>query len=179
VYLIKMWNQVRQYIGHRRRGVPKEVLKRVGINFACGFGAFFRPNEDIFIGSNVFMGRNVHIAAPCVIKNDVMLASYVAFVGGDHGYSKPRVMINARERNKPELIIIEEDVWIGHGAIILAGIKIERGSIIAAGGVVTKDVPACTIWGGAPAHFLRNRFLTEEEKRLHLEYLDERYKDVK
>jgi acetyltransferase-like isoleucine patch superfamily enzyme len=46
---------------------------------------------------------------------------------------------------------VEDDVWIGHGAIILAGVKIGRGSVVAADSVVTKDVPRYAIVGGIPA----------------------------
>lgn len=54
--------------------------------------------------------------------------------------------------------IIKNDVWIGHGAIINAGITIENGAVIAAGAVVTKDIPAYAIVGGNPAKLLRYRF---------------------
>lgn len=56
---------------------------------------------------------------------------------------------------------IKNDVWIGHGAMINAGICIENGAIIAAGSVVTKDVPAYAIVGGNPAKLIRYRFPDE------------------
>lgn len=55
-------------------------------------------------------------------------------------------------------IIIEDDVWIGANSIILSGVFIGRGSIIAAGSVVTKDVPAYSIYGGVPAKKINSRF---------------------
>ena len=55
-------------------------------------------------------------------------------------------------------IIVEDDVWIGFGAIILSGIHIGQGAIIGAGAVVTKDVPPYSIVGGAPARVIRKRF---------------------
>ena len=107
------------------------------------------------IGANVFMGIRVHIACPCLIKDDVMLASNVAFVGGDHRFDQADVPMNRGGRGRLRRIVIEEEAWIGHGAIILAGVHIGRGAIVGAGSVVTKNIPACAIWGGNPARFLR------------------------
>ena len=56
-----------------------------------------------------------------------------------------------------EDVAIEDDVWIGRRAIILPGVRIGRGAIIAAGAVVTKDVPAMTIFGGVPATAIGQR----------------------
>jgi len=53
--------------------------------------------------------------------------------------------------------IIEDEVWIGAGAIILRGVRIEKGAIVAAGSVVTKNIPSYEIWGGVPAKFIRKR----------------------
>ena len=66
------------------------------------------------------------------------------------------------------ITIIEDDVWIGTAAIIMSGVTIGRGSIVAAGSVVTKDIPSCEIWGGVPARKIRDRFETEEEKKYHI-----------
>ena len=67
---------------------------------------------------------------------------------------------------------IGNDVWIGHGAIILGGVKIGDGAIIAAGSVVTKDVPSMTIVGGNPAKVIKKRFDTPEEEKTHLASLN-------
>ncbi len=87
-----------------------------------------------------------------------MLASSVAIVGGDHVFrQKGRLMIEGgREHWKPT--IIGNDVWVGYGAIILNGVTIGDGVIVAAGSVVVKDVPPYTIVAGNPARFLCDRF---------------------
>lgn len=65
--------------------------------------------------------------------------------------------------------IIGNDVWIGSNSVILQGVKIGDGAIIAAGAVVTKDVPSYTIWGGVPAKFIKDRF--DEECKNYLQNL--------
>jgi acetyltransferase-like isoleucine patch superfamily enzyme len=62
-------------------------------------------------------------------------------------------------------ITIEDDVWIGSGAIITDGVHIEKGAVVAAGAVVVNDVPAHTVVGGIPAKVLRN--IDGEEARAH------------
>lgn len=71
-----------------------------------------------------------------------------------------------REARKQKRVTIGHDVWIGHGATILAGVKIGHGAVIAAGAVVTKDVEPYTIMAGVPARFLRWRFLPDIAGRL-------------
>lgn len=62
-------------------------------------------------------------------------------------------------------IIVEDDVWIGYGTTIMSGVKIGKGSVVAAGSVVTKDIPAYAIVGGVPAKIIKYRF-TEEIREL-------------
>lgn len=63
-------------------------------------------------------------------------------------------------------VVIGNDVWIGYGAILLAGVTVGDGAIIGAGAVVTKDVPAYSIVGGVPAKLIRYRFTEEERIKL-------------
>jgi acetyltransferase-like isoleucine patch superfamily enzyme len=76
----------------------------------------------------------------------------------------------AREA-EPYFIVIGNDVWIGTGAILMEGITIGDGAIVAAGAVVTRDVPAYTIVGGVPAREIRKRFTEEQiEKLMRLQW---------
>lgn len=54
--------------------------------------------------------------------------------------------------------VLGNDVWIGRESVIMPGVKIGDGAIVAAYSVVTKDIPAYTVWGGNPARFIKNRF---------------------
>lgn len=62
------------------------------------------------------------------------------------------------DRRKQDRAVIGNDVWIGHGVIVLPGVKVGDGAVLAAGAVVTKDVPPYTIVGGVPAKVIRERF---------------------
>jgi len=77
-------------------------------------------------------------------------------------------------------VVIGNDVWIGTGAILLEGISIGDGAIVAAGAVVTKDVPPYTIVGGVPAKQIRKRFEEEQiEKLLQLQWWDQSIEWIK
>lgn len=74
-----------------------------------------------------------------------------------------------RDESRP--VIIGDDVWIGHGAILMHGVSIGCGAIVAAGSIVTKDVPPFAIFGGNPAQMLRWRFPSKLECDYHKQEL--------
>lgn len=135
-------------------------------------GVSFAKGMDIKIGNNVQFGRFCDVTTSTHFGNNILLAGSVSIVGRqDHTYSDPLKTIWEGERGENDLTVIEDDVWIGAGAIIMSGITVGKGSIVAAGSVVTKSIPPCEIWGGNPAHKLKNRFETLEETKKHLDYL--------
>ena len=70
-------------------------------------------------------------------------------------------------------IVVEDGVWIGHSSIILSGVKIGKGAIVAAGSVVTKDIEAFSIYGGNPAKFITRRFSEDVITKLSTIYVPE------
>ncbi len=85
-----------------------------------------------------------------------MAADNLSIRDTDHIFDKINIpMIRQGIRTAP--VIIEDDVWIGHGVTILKGTKIYKGAIIAAGAVVTKDVPPYSVVGGVPAKIIKYR----------------------
>ena len=110
----------------------------------------FARGMKISIGHNVQFGEYCNIASDVVFKNNILIAGRVCFVG---------------------ITIVEDDVWIGHSATIVGGITIGKGVVIAAGAVVTQDIPDCEIWGGVPAKKIKDRFSTISEKEHHLRYI--------
>lgn len=129
----------------------------LGKGFRCGRYCSFSRKNTIAIANNFYMGRNCHLACNLEIGNDVMFGSYVSCVGGDHNIDDVKVIMKNSGRGTLKTTIIEDNVWIGHGSIIMHGITIRTGSVIAAGSVVTKDIPAYSIYGGNPAKLIRKR----------------------
>lgn len=85
-----------------------------------------------------------------------MLAPYVAIIGADHRYDQPGVPMYFSDRPQIPETVIEEDVWIGFGTVVMQGVRIGRGSIVAARSVVTKDIPRYEVWAGVPARKIRD-----------------------
>jgi|TARA_B110000211_G_C14041883_1_gene537152 acetyltransferase-like isoleucine patch superfamily enzyme len=129
----------------------------LGENFKSGIQCSFSKKNTIVIKDNFYMGKNCHLACNLIIGSDVMFGSYVSCVGGDHNIDDVKVKMKDSGRGELKTTIIEDNVWIGHGSIIMHGITIETGAIIAAGAVVIKDVPAYSIFGGNPAKFIKKR----------------------
>lgn len=140
----------------------RAAFKKHGKNF------IFDPNGSysygtIEVGDDVFIGEGAVLRAQkgIVVGNKVMLGPNVIIRGGDHNTSVIGQFMFDVKNKRPEddqFICIEDDVWIGAGAIILKGVRLGRGCIIAAGAVVTKNVPPYTVVAGVPAKVLHARF---------------------
>jgi acetyltransferase-like isoleucine patch superfamily enzyme len=128
--------------------------------------------REIKIGDNFYIGRYSQIECDALIGDNVMFGNFVSLVGKyDHNYKQIGIPIRLASQIRDfdynwkglqTKVVIEDDVWVGFGSIILSGVKISKGSIIAAGSVVTNDVPPYSIFGGNPARFLKYRFSQEE-----------------
>jgi acetyltransferase-like isoleucine patch superfamily enzyme len=129
------------------------------------------PHKDVTLGDKVQFGRHCKIQCDIKFGNSVLVASNVAFVGkDDHQICIVGKTIWESGRGDRYKTVIGNDVWIGHGAIIVAGVHIGNGAVIATGSVVVKDVESYSIVGGNPAKFIKYRF-TEEEIIQHEEIL--------
>lgn len=147
-------------------------IKHYGFNRIPYSTRIWSPHKDVTIGNRVQFGPHCRIQCDIEFGNSVLIASNVAFVGkDDHITSLPGKTIWDSGRGDLHKTFVGNDVWIGHGVVILAGVKIGDGAIVAAGSIVTKDVAPCTIVGGNPARFIKNRFLSDEDKQKHLLYL--------
>lgn len=144
-------------------------FRSVGKNVRLGRKLFVIKNR-VSLGSNVFIGSYSFLDGDIIIGNDVMLANCVAIVGGDHVFRSVGTATFAAPREHWKLTTIEHNCWIGHGAVILNGITIGQGAIVAAGSVVTRDVPPYDIVAGNPARVVGSRF-EEEQQREHEQLL--------
>jgi acetyltransferase-like isoleucine patch superfamily enzyme len=121
------------------------------------------PHRDVIIGNNVQSGPNCIIQTDAHFGNNILMAHQVSFVGrDDHRIDVVGKAIWQTPRGDAHRVIVDDDVWIGHGAIILSGVTIGRGAVVAAGSVVTKDVPRYAIVGGNPAKVIKMRFNEEQ-----------------
>ncbi len=128
--------------------------------------------RKIVIGNNVQFGRGTWVSSDVTFGNNILMAGRVNFVGrNDHVFDEPGMLIWTSGRGNDETTFVEDDVWIGTNSIILAGVRIGMGAIIAAGALVNKDVPPCEIWGGVPAKKIGDRFKTTEERERHIKFL--------
>lgn len=120
--------------------------------------------ENIILGSDVSLGLcPTLMAAKSVIQigSKVMFGPHVTVVGGGHNTAEiGRFMFDLTEKRPGDDrgVIIEDDVWVGTRAVILRGVTVGRGSIVAAGSVVTKSVPPYAIVAGCPANVIKLRW---------------------
>lgn len=137
---------------------------RIGRNVHCQTSTRFRsPQNRITIGDDVGIGYECLFQCDTTIGNQVLIASRAAFLNAhDHRLDLVGVPIWHAGRGGQGEAVVEDDVWIGHGALILAPVRIGRGAVVAAGSVVVRDVPPYAIVGGVPARMLRMRFGPDE-----------------
>jgi acetyltransferase-like isoleucine patch superfamily enzyme len=134
---------------------------RVSLGGYCRLGrnVFFEThgNGEIRIGCHVRinMGTTI-VAASCVtIGDDCLIGEYASIRDANHG-TDPGSLMRLQEQTMAP-IVIGQDVWIGRGAVVLKGVTVGDGAVIAANSVVTHDVPARAIVAGMPARLLRFR----------------------
>lgn len=143
----------------------------VGANVSYGSDLRVLPGTRLWaprglkIGDDVYIGRNVTIMVDGVIGDGALIADCVGIVGRtDHDHRQLGVMTRRATwvGDDPERlstpVSVGWDVWIGYGATVLGGVTIGPMAVIAAGAVVTKDVPANAIVAGNPAKVVGQRF---------------------
>lgn len=141
-------------------------------------GTHFAQHMDVVIGNNVQFGNGCNVASNVHFGDNVLMAGNVQFVGRhDHTFSTPGVTIWDGERGENGTTVVEDDVWLGASVIVISGVTIGRGSIVAAGSVVTGDIPPCEIWAGVPAKKVKDRFTCEADKVKHLAFLEEKRRE--
>lgn len=112
----------------------------------------FLLGENSFIGAYSIIGVNSKIE----IGKNVMVSQMVTIRDTDHNHDVTDIpMIEQGVTTAP--VKIADDVWIGHGVIVLKGVSVGKGAILSAGAVVNKDVPDYAIVGGVPAKIIKYR----------------------
>jgi acetyltransferase-like isoleucine patch superfamily enzyme len=109
---------------------------------------------EVIIGDDSRVGLHNTIIGPVRIGNQVNLAQGVILSGLNHVFNNSHTPI-CQQGVSTNSIVIDDDVWIGGNAVVVAGIHIGRHSVVGAGSVVTKDVPAFTVVAGNPARVIK------------------------
>lgn len=144
---------------------------RAGSDLHIGKGSQFWAPDGISIGRGVYIGKNVLVECNAEIGDYVLMANRVSLIGRhDHDFRAIGIpvrfapWIGSASPPSPyrrEKVVVESDVWIGFGAIVLSGTRIGKGAVVAAGAVVSKDVPPYSIVAGNPARVVGQRFPDE------------------
>lgn len=175
----------------RIRNIKGAVLKSLDTSSDIRIDEFVQIPKKCHIRKNVSIGRATYISPNTTIESNVSIGKYCSlapgvFIAPGEHYTdlmtthpvlfdpvwRKKFGIHEKEEyikkiGKSDInTIIGNDVWIGLNVIIMRGVKIGDGAIIAAGAVVTKDVPPYAIVGGVPAKVIRFRFNKETIHRL-------------
>jgi len=108
----------------------------------------------VIIGYESRIGMSNVIIGPVTIGNAVIFAQNIVMSGLNHSYEDITLPIS-KQKESTALIIIEDECWIGANAVITAGVTIGKHSVIAAGSVVTKNIPPYSVAVGNPARVIK------------------------
>jgi acetyltransferase-like isoleucine patch superfamily enzyme len=141
-----------------RYGLLCKLAQKCGANVAVHDCVVLRYPEKLRLGNNVSIHPFCYIDAQghVEIGDDVSIAHNVSILSFEHDFSDCTIPIKDGPCI-PQLVIIEDQVWIGAGVRVLGGIKIGRGSVLGAGAVVTRDIPPMSVAIGVPARVIKSR----------------------
>lgn len=153
--LLYDYNNSRPYESQKRQELLKKMFKSVGEG--CWIEPPLRANwagKNVTLGNNVYVNFNLTLVddAEIIIGDMVMIAPNVTIATANHAIYPP-----LREKGMQYVrpVVIEKNVWIGAGTVIVPGVTIGENSVIGAGSVVTKDIPANVVAVGNPCRVMR------------------------
>lgn len=167
-----------------RKHIILKSFGKCGKNVVIGKQYDFAGNENFYFDDFVSIGNGATFystAAKIIIHSHVVFGPRVTIITGDHYYGLiGKYIIDVKAEEKPKELKLDKDVvfegdnWIGANATILKGVTVHKGAIIAAGSVVTKDVPEYSIVAGVPAKVIKQRFslseIEEHERQIKTNY---------
>lgn len=140
----------------RLRGFcAKLIIAECGRNVNIERGAVF--STRLVIGDNSGIGINSFLEGACRIGSDVMMGPDCVILSTNHDFSRTDIPMRLQGNLCEAPVTIGNDVWIGRRTMIMPGVEVGDGAIIAAGAVVTKNVGPYTVVGGVPARILKYR----------------------
>ena len=150
--LLRLYNQT--HTNPERQDILRRIVGHIGHD------SIIESPFHCTYGQNTYIGEYVYLNFMCVIldNNDVRIGNHVMIGPSVQIYTAAHP-IQAETRNQgwevAKAIVIEDNVWIGGGAILLPGIHIGRNAVVGAGAVVSRDVPAYSVVAGNPARVIR------------------------
>jgi acetyltransferase-like isoleucine patch superfamily enzyme len=155
--------QVRGYVWMRRISIPRQwtdisLEKDVSLDDGVVLLCSGPPRENkISIQQGTYLNRYTMLDAHSQISigRNCMIGPYCYITDANHGRA-PGVPVK-EQTMEPRPVVIEDDVWLGAGVVVLPGVHLGRGCVIGAGAVVTNDVPAQAVFAGVPAARIGSR----------------------
>lgn len=165
--ILEFWLMILRFVGF----IPLHFVRKF---FYLLSGVNMPLDSTIHIGANFFNPSNITIGHDTIIGDHCFLDGRASLKIGNHVGIASQVLIYNDEHDINSLdydnsfgpVEIGDYVFIGPRAIILPNVKIDKGAVIAAGAVVTKDVPEFEIWGGVPAKKISDRKITNPNYKL-------------
>lgn len=142
----------------RRYILVKTLAKKCGDNVAIFPGVYFEHIDNLEIGENVSIHQMCYIDAEggISIGNNVSIAHRSTILSSNHNYFDEEIPIKYQGMNLAKTVI-DENVWVGCGCVILAGVTINHGSIVGANSTVTHNISSNIVVGGCPAKKIKDR----------------------
>lgn len=156
----KLFEKFRKTKGKKGIVIRYIILKTIAKE--CGDNVCVHPNVYLFSVSNLSLGNNISIHPMCYIDatggfeigSDVSIAHAVTILSTTHTFEDKEIPIKDQPVDYKKTVI-ESNVWIGAKAVIVCGRKVSGGAVIAAGAVVTHDIPANVVVAGVPARIMK------------------------
>ena len=146
-----------RYAQQLRNHCARRLLKRCGRSVRVNPKVQFGSGTRVAVGSNCNLSERMWVIGDLTLGDDVMIGPEVVFISYNHAYDDLDVPMRAQGATESKPIVVGNDVWIGMRALIMPGVRLGNHSIVAAGSVVTKDVPEWGIVGGNPAKLIKFR----------------------
>lgn len=150
----------RMWVTRQRLG-----LRDVDPTFFLSPGA--KVSADLKAGAWSHVGEGARIGPGVELEPYAAISMEASIIGSDHRFDVPGVPVLFSGRPEPRRTVIGADAWIGYRAVVMSGVRVGRGAIVAAGAVVTRDVEPYAIVAGVPARKIGERFAEGDARARH------------
>jgi acetyltransferase-like isoleucine patch superfamily enzyme len=155
--------QLHGYVWMRRISIPRQwsdisIEKDVSLDDGVVLLCSGAPKQNkIAVGEGTYLNRYTMIDAHSQISigRNCMIGPHCYITDANHGRA-PNMLVK-EQKMEPRPVVIDDDVWLGAGVVVLPGVRLGRGCVIGAGAVVTDDVPAGAVFAGVPAVSIGHR----------------------